>query len=72
MMARHFTGSTERHWLDADAIAADRHHGREHGFCTLCGEPFCMSRKAGAVQHAEFADLCESCGDVVGEWQDER
>ena len=72
MMPRHFTGSTERHFTDGNAIAADRYLGQDYGFCSICDCTIGPSRHDDKPRHHAFADLCEDCGDEVQARMEER
>ena len=56
---------SERHPLDGNAIAADRHYGEAPPEnCSICGEPL-------EATHARFVDLCQECGEDQEEAPDE-
>lgn len=56
-----------RHPLDGDAIAADRHYERtqEPLVCSRCDEFFGLPQDGGAIKSRDYADLCMDCADQV-------
>ncbi|WP_312526647.1 hypothetical protein [Paracoccus sp. (in: a-proteobacteria)] len=58
-----------RHPLDGDAIAADRHYERlsEHLTCTICDEYFGLPQDGCVIKSRDYEDLCMACADQVNE-----
>ena len=72
---------TDRHPLDGNAIAADRHYGQDRpsdfDFCDRCGVRFTANTTAfdpeTKQQHHILFMYCEDCGDELqAEMEDER
>ena len=65
----------DRHPLDGDAIAADRHYGQDgpedYEFCERCGCPFEDPDMDGArwLQHPTMFMFCTDCADEAEDEQ---